>query len=99
MRLRHDHVADRGEVVAHALGLDAEPLRESVRSGSSLADIAADQGLDVQVVIDAPVDHAADHLERAAGNGRLTDDEVAERLDDITGRIEERVQRSFSGDD
>lgn len=52
-------------VVATVLGTDVETLRADLRSGSSLADVASAAGIDIQVVIDAFVDHASDRLQAA----------------------------------
>ena len=80
-----------GEVVAGLLGIDVEALREALRSGQTIAEIAEANGVDPQTVIDALVDEASEHLELAVENGRLTEDEAAERLAEITERITERV--------
>ena len=50
-----------GEVIAEALGIDVEALRDELRSGATVAEIAEANGVDPQVVIDALV---ADYTER-----------------------------------
>ena len=80
-----------GEVVAGIIGIDAESLREQLRAGSSLAEIAEANGVDPQVVIDALVAEATEHLALAVENGRLTQAEADERLADLTERTTERV--------
>ena len=50
-----------GEVIAEALGIDVEALRDELRSGATVAEIAEVNGVDSQVVIDALV---ADYTER-----------------------------------
>lgn len=81
-----------GEVVAELLGIDVDTLREQLRSGQSVADIAEGQGVDIQVVIDALVAEASEHLDLAVENGRLTADEADERLAEMAERITERVE-------
>lgn len=76
-----------GEVVAELLGIDAQQLREELRAGSSIADVAVANDVDVQTVIDALVEDAQAHLELAVENGRLTEDEAAARMADLTERI------------
>ena len=95
---RGEHRGDRGrrpgmdgEVVAELLGIDVAELRSGVRAGQSIAELAEANGTDVQTVIDALVDEAASHLDLAVGNGRLTEDEAAEKLVDVTERITARV--------
>ena len=50
-----------GEVIAEAIGIDVETLREELRSGATVAEIAEANGVDPQVVVDALV---ADYTER-----------------------------------
>lgn len=95
---RGGHRADRGhrpgmdgEVVAELLGIDAAELRSGLRDGQSIAELAEANGVDVQTVIDALVDEAVDHIDLAVENGRLTEDEAAEKLVDVTERITARV--------
>lgn len=80
-----------GEVVAELLGIDAADLRSGLRDGQSIAELAEANGVDVQTVIDALVDEAASHLDLAVENGRLTEDEAAEKLVDVTERVTARV--------
>jgi hypothetical protein len=50
-----------GEVIAEAIGIDVDQLREQLREGSTVAEIAEANGVDPQTVIDALV---ADYTER-----------------------------------
>ena len=49
------------DVIAEAIGIDVTELREALRSGSTVAEVAEANGVDPQVVIDALV---ADYTER-----------------------------------
>ena len=80
-----------GEVVADLLGIDVETLRDELRSGNSIADIAAENGVDVQDVIDTLVAQAGEHLDLAVENGRLTAEEAAEKAEQLEDRITARV--------
>jgi hypothetical protein len=59
--MRGSWPAFSGEVVAEAIGIDAETLREELRGGATIAEIAEANGIDPQTVIDALV---ADYTER-----------------------------------
>ena len=48
-------------MIAEALGIDVETLRDELRSGATIAEIAEANGVDPQVVIDALV---AEYTER-----------------------------------
>ncbi|MFP5487359.1 MAG: hypothetical protein ACLGHQ_03530 [Acidimicrobiia bacterium] len=80
-----------GEVVADLLGIEVSELRDARRDGQSIADLAEDLGVDVQTVIDALVAEAEGHLELAVEDGRLTEEEAAAKLADLTERITARV--------
>ncbi len=65
---RHDGGPGRGQfrildaqVIADTLGIDVETLREELRTGATVAEVAEANGVDPQVVIDALV---ADYTER-----------------------------------
>jgi hypothetical protein len=83
-----------GEVLAELLGIDVAELREQLRGGASIADIAEANGVDLQTVIDALVAEASEHLDLAVESGRLTQEEADEKLADVTERITEMVERS-----
>lgn len=79
------------EAVQELLGLTPEEIREQLRAGSTLADIAATQGVDAQAVVDAIVDEMTERLDAAVADGRLTEDDAAEKLADAEERIADRV--------
>lgn len=79
------------DAVVEVLGVDAETLRDELRAGSSIADVAEANGVDVQAVIDVMVTQASERLAAAVENERLTDDEAAEKLADLTERITDIV--------
>ena len=73
------------EAAADAIGISVDELRTALRDGSSLAEVAAANDVDVQTVIDALVAEATAHLDEAVENGRLTEAEAAERAADLDG--------------
>ncbi|HEX4981880.1 MAG TPA: hypothetical protein VFV63_09285 [Ilumatobacteraceae bacterium] len=81
---------ERGEI-AELFGLEPDALRDLLRDGQSLADIATDQGVEVQTVIDTLVNAVKEHLDAAVDNGRLTQEEADAKLAEITERITEMV--------
>jgi polyhydroxyalkanoate synthesis regulator phasin len=88
---RHGGFGDGGQVVAEALGIDVDTLRTELRSGKTIAAIAGEQGVDVQLVIDALVAEATEHIDQAVTDGRLTQEEADARLAELTERITDRV--------
>ena len=87
----HRHPGFDGEVLAGLLGIDVETLRSELRSGDTIAEIAAEQGVDVQTVIDSLVAEANEHLDLSVENGRLTQDEADAKLAEVTERITDFV--------
>jgi len=81
--------------VAETLGLTVVELRAALTDGSSLADVAAANNIDVQEVIDVLVARAQEHLDQAVTDGRLTADKAAERAADIEARITDMVNGEF----
>lgn len=79
------------DAAAEALGMDSETLRERLRAGSTIAEIAEEQGVEVQAVIDALVAEAKAHLDEKVASGDLTQEEADERLAEITERITDKV--------
>lgn len=72
---------------ATALDLTEDELRTELRSGSSLADVAAAQGVDVQTVIDALVAERTAAIDQAVTDGQITQDQATELKTDLTDRV------------
>ncbi len=77
--------------LAEILGMDVEALREALQGGSTLADVATEQGVAVDTVVDAIVDAKTERLETAVENGRITQEQADERLVDLEERVTTRV--------
>ena len=75
------------EALAEVLGMDAEALAEALRSGSTLADVAAEQGVSVDAVVDTIVDGMTDRLDTAVEEGRITQEQADERLAELEERV------------
>jgi len=84
-------------VVAELLGIDRETLRDELEAGNSVADIAEENGIDVQTVIDGLIADAESHIDLAIDHG-LSEEQAAERLDRITERITDGVYRTRPAD-
>ena len=79
------------EALTDLLGIDAQELREQLRDGATLAEIATAQGVEPQAVIDELVGEYEERLDNAVENGRLDQAEADERLASATERITELV--------
>ena len=79
------------EAAATALGMTTAELRTAVQSGQTLAQIAADKGVDVQVVIDALKAELAEHLAEEVTSGEITQEQADQKLAKASERITDMV--------
>ena len=86
------------ETTAEALGMTEDDLRTALEpDGTSLADVAEDQGVDVDTLVDALVQAQQERIAQAVEDGRLTQEEADERLADLEQRVTERVNSDHPG--
>ena len=78
-------------VAAQVLGLTTDELREQLRSGKTLAEVATDQGVDRQTLVDALVASATERLAQAVTDGKITQEQADERAADLPEMIEKLV--------
>ena len=90
-RMGRGHFGIEGGAIAELFGLERDELRDLLRDGQSLADIATAEGVEVQTVIDTLVNATKEHLDEAVTNGRITQEEADAKLAEITERITEMV--------
>jgi len=83
--------------LAEILGLEQADLREAVAGGQSLADVAAEQGVDTQDLIDAIVDAAEERVNGALENGRIDQAKADEILAGAEERADDIVNGEFDG--
>jgi hypothetical protein len=88
-RLRHE--VGRGLVAvqeaADFLGLTGRELLEALRDGATLAEVAQINGVEPDALIEHLVGVAAERLDQAVADGRLSEDEAAARLTEATEQI------------
>lgn len=76
---------------AEQTGLQVREIVQQIRDGKSLADVLTENGVDVTAFIDGAVAQVAERLNRAVENGRLTQEQVDERLTTFRDRLTERI--------
>ena len=77
--------------IAELLGLEGNEIREALRNGSSIAELAEAQGIESADVVDAIVARAEERLDTAVENGRIDDTQAAEMLTRTAERAEDLV--------
>ncbi|MCB1248224.1 MAG: hypothetical protein KDB36_02385 [Acidimicrobiales bacterium] len=83
------------EAAATALGIEPSELMTQLRDGKTIAQVAADKGVDVQTVIDAMVADMSTHLDEEVAEGDLTQEEADARKAEATERITEMVNNGM----
>jgi uncharacterized protein YidB (DUF937 family) len=83
------------ETAADAIGITADDLRTALQDGSTIAEVAAANDVDVQTVIDALVAEATTRIDEAVADGRLD----ADRAETMKANLEERITARVNGED
>ena len=76
---------------ATALGISEADLRTALESGQTIAQVASDKGVDVQVVIDALVAEANTHIDSEVASGEITQAEADAKKADVVQRVTDMV--------
>jgi len=79
------------EALTDLLGLDAQELRQQLRDGATLSEIAIAQGVDPQAVIDELVAESTERVDNAVENGRIDQAEADQKLADAEAKITDMV--------
>ena len=79
------------DAAAKALNVGVDDLRSKLKDGKTLAQVAKDQGVDAQKVIDAMVADATAHIDQAVKDGKLTADQATQRKSGLKDRITKLV--------
>lgn len=91
---RHADRQTAQEELAELLGLGIDDMRASLRSGSSLADLAEAAGVDRQVVIDHLVAEAEERLDGLVAAGLLTESQAEARSEKLLENAQAMVDKA-----
>ena len=83
------------DAAAEVIGIEEDDLRDALRDGTTLAELAEQNGVAVQAVIDALVAEASERIDNLVEDGRLDAAEADERLAEATERITTLVNEGF----
>ena len=73
---------------AEVIGIEPSELGEALREGRSIAEVAEENGVDPAVVVVDLVAGAQERLDRAVEEGKITEEEAAQRAEDLAERVE-----------
>lgn len=80
-----------GGEALEAIGLDLDTVRSGLADGMNLGEIAEANGISTDAVVDALVDQMTERLDQAVENGRLTEQEAADKAAEIEERANDIV--------
>jgi uncharacterized protein (DUF2267 family) len=92
-RVRHGVV----ESAAHAIGITPDALRGEIKSGSSIADVASENGVAVDAVKAQISADAQAKLSEAVDNGRITQGHADQALQKLSDRLDEALNKHVGG--
>lgn len=96
-KMRGLHMSRDLTAVADVIGLTADEVKEQLKAGKSLADIAADKGVDVQKVIEAQEAAIVSAIDEAVKAGKLTQEQADKQLVNVADIAEKIVNgKGFS---
>lgn len=79
------------QAAAETLGMTREELRSAAKAGSTLAELAEQEGVSQDVLLDALVAAEKRRLAQAVRAGRLTPEQARQRSEGAEARIRERL--------
>ena len=91
----HGKFGARFSVLAELVGTDVDGLKNALREGRTLAEIAEANGVEAQHVIDALVLRANERIDAAVESGKLPEEEAEAKKSEAATRIEDLVNNSF----
>jgi hypothetical protein len=83
------------DTAAEVLGLTVDELRTELEGGSTLAEVAEANDVDVETLIDALVAEATERLDEAVADGRLE----ADKAEEIKAALSERITARVNGEE
>ncbi|OXS61781.1 hypothetical protein B1A99_04005 [Cohnella sp. CIP 111063] len=81
--------------IAGALGLTADELKAQLKEGKTIADVAADKGVDVQKLVDAQKAAIEKSVAEALQAGEITQEQADKKLAEAGERAERIVEGGF----
>jgi uncharacterized protein (DUF433 family) len=80
-----------GKATADAIGISAAELAQELKSGKTIAEVAAAHGVDPQTVIDALAAKANEKIDTALSNGKISEERAARAKERLQSAITRRV--------
>lgn len=82
-------------VAADELGMTVPDLVSELQDGKTIADVAADKEVDPQVIVDAFVAQHTEWLNQAVADGRITQEQADQMLQQMSEEVQEHLTEPF----
>jgi hypothetical protein len=82
-------------IAAEALDMSLTDLLTALQDGSSIADVAAEQGVDTEIIVDAYMTELQENLGEAVAEGRMTQTQADYALEQAEARVVEQLDRAW----
>lgn len=86
-----------GEAIAQILGMDAQSLGQELKSGKTLAQIAADKGIDTDTLKQKLQSNLNDRLDKAVANGKLTAEKAEQIKTQEADKLDKKINEPWTG--
>jgi len=93
---RGDHANSLVAVAAETLGMERADLVAELQDGKTIAQVAEEQGVDIQAIVEAFLAPRAEMLAEAVAEGRITQEQADRMLDRMTEKVTKRLNEPFS---
>ncbi len=80
------------DVIADLLGMSREEVQAERESGKSIAEIAQEEGVDEQALIDGMLEAKEQHFQEAVENGYLAQDQADQRMEWMEEKMERKIE-------
>ena len=92
----HGKLGVRFSELAELVGTDSDGLKIALGEDKTLAEIAEENGIEAQTVIDALVARVEERIDQAVEAGKLTAEEAEAKKSDAAAKVEDVVNNGFN---
>lgn len=86
-----------GEAIAQIFGMDSQSLGQELKSGNTLAQIAADQGMDTKALKQELESTLNERLDKAVAEGKLTADKEVQIKAQGVDKFDAKINQPWTG--
>jgi len=79
-------------LLAEALDMTVEELQEALTGGQTVAELAEDQGVALEDIVDALIAPRIERIQQAVEDGRITQEQADERIEQMEARMLEGLE-------